>query len=169
MKLTDNQIANILDDMVIITDTREQKNQHILDWLDNNCISHKTEKVDTGDYTFILPNYLELNVDRKFIVERKGSLNELAGNFTTGRARFTREFERITDEHIHIVIENATWKKILKGSYRGNFNPKSYMASLLTTGIRYKCQIWFCSTDESPEIIYNILKYELREFLKNKC
>ena len=167
MALTDKQVSDIIHNMVILTDTREQKNQHILDFFDENEIPHKKEQLRTADYSFYLPDYPELGIDRKILVERKGSLNEIAGNFTKDRGRFVREFERVGDEHIHLVMENATWKKILSGSYRSEFNPNAFMASLLTLDIRYNCPVWFCTTEESPILIYNILKYELREHLKN--
>lgn len=164
--MTDKTLADVIQNMVILTDTREKKNLHIIDFLDKNGIPHETEKLETADYSFYLPNYPELNADRKFLVERKASLNEVAGNLTKDRERFTREFERIQDNRCHLVMENATWKKILSGSYRGNFSPTSYMASLLTLNIRYDCPMWFCTQEESPLLIYSILKYELREFIK---
>ncbi len=166
MAWTDKQIADIIKDMVIICDNREKKNQHILDYLDKNNIPHQTEKMETADYSFVLPSYPQIGADRRFLVERKGSLNEVAGNLTKDRERFIREFERVQDKHIHMVMEGATWKRILAGTYRGGFNPTSYMASLITINIRYNCPIWFCNVEESPTLIFNILKYELREFLK---
>ena len=164
--MTDTQMNNVIKDMIIIRDTRERKNDHVVDFLNRNGIPHLEEKLQTADYTFILPNNPELSLDRKFLVERKGSLNEIVGNLTKDRARFIREFERVKDEHLHLVLETATWKKILNGSYRSEFNPNSFMASLLTLNVRYNCPIWFCNTEESPLLIYNILKYELLEHLK---
>lgn len=154
--------------MIILTDTREQKNKHILNWFDTNGIAHREERLETADYTFILPHYPELNIDRKCLVERKGSLNEVVGNLTKDRDRFIKEFERVKpDENIQMVMENATWKKILNGSYRSEFSPTSYIASLMTICIRYGCPIWFCNPEESGQIIYSILKYQLREHLRN--
>ena len=99
--------------------------------------------MSVGDYTFILPNYPELDMDRKVIVERKGSLDELAGNFTKNRERFRREFERMEDGQVmHLVLENFTWRKLLAGSYRSKFNPKAYKASLITWSILYDFKAW---------------------------
>lgn len=167
MKLTDKEKSKILDDMVIICDSREQKNQHILEYLKTNNIPYIIDKLDTADYTFILPSYPELNLDKHFLVERKNSLSELAGNFTKGRDRFKREFERAESNKIHLVVETATFRKLFNGSYRSKFNPKSYLASLLTWNIRYDCPVWFAETKESPTLIYAILFYELKEFLNN--
>ena len=157
-----------LSDMIIICDSREKKNQHILEWLDKNKIPYEIEKLDVGDYTFRLPNYPELDVDYKFVIERKGDLSEIAGNFTKGRDRFEREFQRSIDnkQKVHLVIENATFRKLLNGSYRSKFTPKAFMASLLSWTIRNNLQTWFVTPKDSGEIIYNLLYYELYEHLK---
>ncbi len=166
MRMTDGEMTKILADITILIDTREQKNEHIISYLKENNIPYKLEKLETADYTFILPKYPQLGLDRKFIVEKKNSLDEIVGNFTKDRERFTREFERVGDCKIHLVIENATWKRLLNGTYRSQMPAKSFMASLLTFSIRYCCPVWFVGVDESPVLIYNILKYELLEHLK---
>jgi len=135
--------------------------------LDTNNIKYKVEKLDTGDYSFCLPNYPHLNLDKKILVERKNSLDEIAGNFTKDRARFVREFERKTDEKMHLILENATFKKLYNGSYRSQLPPQSLLASILTFHIRYNVPVWFVGKDESPRLLYNIIHYELRELLKS--
>jgi len=126
------------------------------------------EKLETADYSFYLPNYPELEMDRKILIEKKCSLDEISGNFTKDRDRFRKEFERVgKDQKIHLVIENATWKKLLAGSYRSKLNPTSFMASMITWNIRYNCPVWFVGKDECPRIIHSILHYELLEHLKN--
>lgn len=167
MKLTDKQMMDIINDMVIICDTREQKNDHILNYFKDNNVSYIIQKLDTGDYSFILPNYPDLGLDKMVLIEKKNSLDEIAGNFTKDRDRFTREFERVDKEHIHLVIENATWKKLFNESYRSQLPAKSFMASLLTWNIRYNCPIWFTTQSETPIIIRYLLYYELLEKLKN--
>lgn len=164
--MTDKEIQAVLDDMTIIVDTREKKNDHIIKYLTDNNIPYIIKKLDIADYSFELPHFPHLNVDRQFLVEKKNSLDEIVGNFTKDRARFAREFERITSEKIHLVIEQATWRKLFNGSYRSKFPPKSFMASLMTYSIRYDIKVWFAQPEESPVIIYNLLKYELLEYLK---
>lgn len=164
--MTDRQLNDIITDMVIIIDSREKKNDHLLKYFDDNGIKWVCKKLDTADYSFELPKYPHLGLDRKFLVEKKNGLDEIVGNFTTGRERFQREFERIKDEHLHLVIENTTWKKVFNGSYRSKFHPQSLVGSLLSWSIRYGFKVWFVGKDESPAIIYNILRYELVEALK---
>jgi ERCC4-type nuclease len=167
IKMTDKEKQLIIDDMVIISDSREQRNEHIIKYLTENKIPYIIKKLDSADYSFELPHYPELKLDCKILIERKGSLDELAVNFTKGRERFQREFERLEDDSkIHMVLENFTIKKMLNGSYRSKFPSKSYIASLLTWCIRYHCPIWTVTTDESPELIHKLMHYELLEFLK---
>lgn len=167
-RLTNKQKMDIIADMVIIVDSREQKWKHIKDFLDKKGIKYKVEKLDVGDYTFKLPNYPELNMDNKFIIERKASLDELAGNFTKGRDRFAREFERLKDEQkIHLLLENFTWRKCLNGSYRSGFTPEAYKASLIAWSIKYNFPVWTIVKQDSGEIIYEILKKELEFVLNN--
>lgn len=74
--------------VVILCDTREKRNKHILDLLDTYNIQHESRKLDYGDYSFKID-------DRDFslscIVERKANINELWGNVTKDRERFEKE------------------------------------------------------------------------------
>lgn len=168
MSYTDKEIGNIIKDMVVVLDTRERQNQHIIDWLEMNNIHYIVNKLDTADYSMILPNYPQLNLDKKFLIERKNSITEICGNFTKGRERFAREFERINDEHLHLVIENATWTKIKNGDSRSKMSPQAITGSILSWTIKYNIKTWFVTKQESPALIYNLLKYELMVELKRR-
>lgn len=165
--LTDKQIDDILSNIKIVVDTREQKNQHIIDYLEKNHIPYVVSKLDSADYSYVLPDYPQLNMDKKVLVEKKNSINEITGNFTKGRKRFDAEFSRIeSDVSIHLVIEQATWKKILAHSYLSKMTPKSLTASILSFAERYKMKVWFVGKLESPEIIYRIIYYGLMNKLR---
>jgi len=153
---------------VIVCDTREQANQHVLDWLTQNNIPYITKKLDSADYGFILPNYPELKLDNTIIVEKKSSgWNEICGNFTKGRERFAREFERVPEgTTVHLVIEDATFKKLVSESYRSKLPAKSLLANLLTFNVRYDLHTWTVGKGEVPMMIYKLIYYGLREKLK---
>lgn len=162
-------IEAVIKDMIIIVDTREQKYSHVTDYFDSIGVEWTRQKLDVGDYTFYLPNYPELDLDNKFIIELKGSLDELAGNFTSGRGRFARQFERMYfDQKIHLVLEDFTWRKCLNGSYRSNFHPNAYKASLISWSIKYDFKVWNVVKRDSGEIIYEILKKELENNLDER-
>lgn len=165
-RITDKMITDVIKDMVVIVDTREQKNEHILEYLDKKGIPYVIETMKTGDYTCEFPNYENLLLDGQFLVERKGSLDEVAGNFTKGRDRFRKEFDRIGTRQMDMVMENATWKKLLGGSYRSGFAPESYKASLMSFAFRYDVPVWFVERSNAPEVIYSILKYRVMDELK---
>lgn len=167
MMFNKKQTDAIIDDMVVIVDTREQKYKHITDYLDKIDVEWIRDTVGVGDYTFRLPSYPELELDGLFLVERKGSLDELAGNFTNGRARFAREFERMTEgQSIHLVLEDFTWRKCLAGSYRSKFNPNAFKASLIAWSIKYDFKVWNVTKQDSGVIIYELLKKELEQALE---
>lgn len=165
--MTDRQIGNIIDDMIVLVDTREKSNKHIIDWLKENNIKYEIEKLDSCDYSFkLVGEYSHLS--KSVLVERKNSLDELAGNFSINRSRFEREFERIpANTSVHLVVENFTWTKLFNKSYRSGFSSNSYMASIFSFSTRYDFKVWTCRRDESPIIMYNIMKYELRNKLKS--
>ena len=166
-KFSTGEKMKIFKDMVVVVDTRENKWQHIQKYFESKNIKYEIRKLDVGDYTFILPNYPELEMDNLVIIERKANLSELAGNFTKGRERFKNEFERLQPhQKIHMVLETFTWKKLFNGTYRSSFTPNSYKASLITYAVRYNCPCWFAEVSESPEIIYKIMYYELNERIK---
>lgn len=164
--MTDKQIGEILNSMTILVDTREQKNEYILTYFDVNGIKWKKQKLDSGDYSVEFSDkYKELN--ECVIVEKKNSLTEIAGNFTKGRDRFYREFERVKHKHKHLVIENATWKKVVNESYRSQMSYKSMIASIISFAVKYNMPTWFVGKDESPMLIYNLIYYDVRNLLKN--
>ena len=63
-KYTDKEIEQIVKSIVILTDTREQKNDHILSWLDKKGIAHKSKALSNGDYSFFVPANPLLNIER---------------------------------------------------------------------------------------------------------
>lgn len=168
--MTDKELGDILQHITIIVDTREQKNEHITHWFKLHGIPYKVEKLDHGDYSFEVTTDGFKHLSRSVVVEKKNSLSEIAGNFTTGRERFTREFERAKEAgtKFHLVIENATWKKVRNESYRSSFSAKSMIASILTFSNRYNTPVWFVGKDESPMLIYNLLFYGLRSIIKEE-
>lgn len=167
--MTEKQIAEIMSQMVIVVDTREQKNQHILEYFNEHGIKWKSQKLDFADYGFELPEpYSYLN--NLVVVEKKNSIDEINGNFTKGRERFHNEFKR-SQEHnskVHLVVENATWKKIMNGTYRSKIHPNSVMASIITFSQMYNLSTWFVEKSNSPMLIYNLISYGVKGLLKNE-
>ena len=97
--------------MVILVDTREKSNSKILEFWDKKGIKYKSKKLDTCDYSFMIPANEKLNIprdiyfDKKVCIERKGSLEEISGNMTNGRDRFEKELSLAPKEKV-LMIEH---------------------------------------------------------------
>ena len=84
LKYTDKEIETLLKTMIVLVDTREQENSHILNYFDKKKIKYMVQKLDVGDYSFMLPKNPDMGIDNdiyftnKIVIERKGSLDELA-------------------------------------------------------------------------------------------
>ena len=79
-KYTDKEVRILLKSIVVIVDSREQKNSHILDWLNQKKIPYSIQKMEFGDYSFYIPANTELGITRdlyftdEITIERKASL-----------------------------------------------------------------------------------------------
>ena len=94
-KFSVEEIKKLIKSMVILVDSREKKNTHILDYFRKQKISFQTEKLEYGDYSFMVPAAAageDIFFHRDCVVERKASLEELSGNLTEERERFEKEF-----------------------------------------------------------------------------
>jgi ERCC4-type nuclease len=168
---TDGEIKKLLASMVVLIDTREQDNGHLIRYFDQKKIPYESKKLDYGDYSVLLPRNEELGVNRDIffdnsvIVERKGSLSELAGNLTKDRTRFESELIRAKGANIALMIENATYADLVMGRYRSDYNAKSFVATLATYSARYGLDVNFVEKELAGNWIYHRLYYAVREEL----
>lgn len=123
--------------MIILIDTREQQIRHITTELDRMGIEHKRHTLKFGDYSFILDGK---NYENEIVIERKGSLTELAGNLTIGKKRFENEFKRamLKKCKIHLAVEDGSLERIRQHKYRSTLNPSEYLARLNTWGYKFQ-------------------------------
>ena len=156
----------------IISDTREKKNQHILEVWDTLGIKHETRKLLTGDYSFTLDG---INLEYEIVIERKASLDELCNNFTKARERFEREFMRgdLKKTFMFLLIENATMQDIINHNYRSKMHPNSLIGSLKSWKEKYNIYLVFCQRDKVAIYILEtfkryIKKYLLKDSIDNK-
>ena len=96
-KYTDRELEELIKSMVILIDTREKQNSHLIEYWDKKGILYKKKSLDYGDYSFYVPKNEALNIprdvyfDKEIVVERKGSLEEISGNLTKERDRLEKE------------------------------------------------------------------------------
>lgn len=157
--------------MVIIVDTREQKNEHILSYFDKAGIKHVSRKLEYGDYSFYIPANEELDIprdlyfDKEIIVERKGSLEEISGNFTTSRDRLEKEFTLAPERKV-LLIE-GDYGKLVSGNYNTQYSNKAFWASIHVMWHRYDLPTFFMPDNRySGCFIFGYFRYYLKEYLR---
>ena len=79
-RFTDTEIKKLLkENFMILYDTREQVNDHVLSYFDNIGLKYKRQKIDEGDYTAIITARPDMGITRdlyfKVGVERKNSVD----------------------------------------------------------------------------------------------
>ena len=171
-KYTDKEIDELVKSMVILYDTREQVNEHILQYFDKAQVNYKKKKLDYGDYSFYVPKNDGLNIprdlyfDRDIIIERKSGLTELAGNLSEDRARLEKEIA-LSPKRKVLLIENATYEDVLKGNYRSNYGAKAMWATIHSWWERYDLPVMFMSDNKwSGYFIKGFFTYYLKEQLR---
>ena len=103
------------------------------------------------------------------VIERKMSLDELAGCFTRSRDRFRREFERASANNatVYLLIENGSWEGIMQQRYRSKLHPEAFKASMIAWMARYHFVPVFCKAESSGALIKEILYRDIKERLEH--
>lgn len=171
--MTRSEENKIIESFQIVVDTREQTTYRSEQrYAAMGEIVRAT--LDYGDYTYNLTlpdgplHDVSARIKPKCVIERKQNLDELAMCFTRGRDRFQREFERAkaAGARIYLLVENASLDMILAGQYRSRFQPKAFMASLLSWSMRYNMVPIFCDMKSSGRLIREILFRDMKERLE---
>lgn len=173
-QFSDTEIKKILaENLVIVVDSREQMNIHIIDFFDKKKINYEVKKVDSGDYSVKITPIPELGIIRDcylpVCIERKNSVDELASSIKD-RTRFTDEFLRATKDNtkIYLLVEQHNgYEDILNNNYRSQYEPKALIASLKTFEVRFDFTATFLDKKLSGDWIYRTLFYYTREYLKS--
>jgi hypothetical protein len=142
---------------MITVDSREKKNQHILDHFNRHNIEYEIRKLDTADYW----NDENPNV----LIDRKQNLNEVAQNLCSpDSSRFWREVRRsYNDKQKFIVlIEHGPNIKSLAdvSSWQSKYSRISgsrLQAEMYRVGIAYNIQFEFCSKRSTGKRIMELL------------
>ena len=81
---------------MIYTDSREKKNEHVLEYLTQEGVPHEVRKLSVGDY---------MDSSRPGLsIDRKRNLEEISGNICTSDGRFWREVRRAHDEGVKLIV-----------------------------------------------------------------
>lgn len=172
--MTALEIETILDTFRIIVDTREQETERSRHRYRAFGVPYERGTLRYGDYSANIsidgiPLYdVSVPVFSKCVIERKMSLDELAICFTSGRDRFEREFERVMENgsKVFMVVENASYEKIIKHDYKSRFHPNAFLASLTAWSVRYQINVVFCQSLTSGRLIKEYLYRDMKERLE---
>ena len=159
------------DNIIILHDTREQKNDHILKFFEKHKIETVRRKLDFGDYSFMVPGvdqYPEITYENKIVIERKNSLGELASSIGKNRKQFETEFLRAKSKgaKTYLLIENAKLDDIHRGQYDGQYKSKAFLATLRAWENRFDIGIKFVDREFMGKEIFLHFYYYLYELLK---
>jgi hypothetical protein len=117
-KFTDKEINELLNKMVILVDSREQANDHVIEWFDKCKKKYKVQKLDYGDYSCYLPvgsfegQTRDIYFNDEIVIERKFCIDELAMNLKDNKTNIND----ITKEIIELFGEKYL-AKVLKTDY----------------------------------------------------
>lgn len=169
-RFSDKELKVILDSLIIIVDTREQKNQHVLDYFRKKEVQFRLKTMKTGDYSAMIPANPELGLPRDIylntIIERKNGVDELVESIKD-RTRFENELIRASRHPFTLIVEDLEgYTKILNGLYRSKYKPESLLGSLKTFEARYDFSTVFLAPATTGNYIYFSLLYAARESLK---
>ena len=176
LRFSDSEIKKLLsENLMILYDTREQVNDHILSWFETKKIPYKRQVINEGDYTAIIKARPDMGIYRdlyfKVGVERKNSVDELAGNLgektdTRDDIRLERELIRAKMKGIKmfLVIEDPNGlQNIIKGNYKSQYKPNSFIAKLTSLQDKYIQGYNFLQSDHKLNIhdnlFYSLCRY----------
>lgn len=168
--MTNFEVNDALETLTLLVDTREQQTDAFKSRMRAVDLPYIRQKMSFGDYSArCTVDGKELDFSDSFAIERKMSLDEICQCYTSGRDRFTREFERAKEAgaKMYLLIENGSWEKALDGKYRSRMLPKAFFASLTAWLARYDCQIIFCEVETSGRMIREIVYREVKERLED--
>lgn len=153
---------------MIICDSREKKNQHVLRYFDVHNIPYRIQKLDVADYM------LE-GVDG-FAIDRKQNLSELSTNLMNRKdhARFWKEVRRAKEAGMRMVVlcehggkirsvqDVAGWQNPYSG-----VSGRALMNEIYRVHIAYGVEFLFCDKRSTGKRIVSLLRDALLEECEN--
>lgn len=177
-KFTDKELNRVKKNLVVLIDTREQRNEHIIDFFRKQNINYKVNKLDFGDYSCMLPKGTfegqtkDIYFDRDIVIERKNGIDELASNFKDDGTRIKTELAHINKYNIksYLFIEDPDFDKNIRiGNYRSEYKPQSLYARIKKSiEMRYNTLVRPIDKDYIGSEIFNTFEAYVYEKLKHE-
>ncbi|MGM8240144.1 ERCC4 domain-containing protein (plasmid) [Clostridium perfringens] len=157
-KFTEKEMKEILNKLVVLVDTREQENSHILEFFDKKKIKWKRKKIDYGDYGCMLPKgsfegqLRDIYFTDDIVVERKFCIDELAMNLRDQKTNINSIKKEIIE-----LLGKKYLEKVLKCDYN---RLKTELANLNKYEIQFFIFLENKNFDEDIEAGNFYSKYE---------
>ena len=143
---------------ILICDTRERKNKHILDYFEKNNQDYIISKLETGDYMYYK--------DYSTIIDKKDGLKELAYNLCrqAEHDRVIREIELAQSlgckNFIFLVQCNVKSEEDIKKwkSPHTKVKGETLLKVLKTFAEHHNCRFIFCERKKMGERIIQLLE-----------
>lgn len=157
-------------------DTREKSALHIIDYFNQKGIKMKIQKLDVGDYSFLIESNEEtipLGITRDLYfnsyVERKNGLDEICGNLSKDKQQaFINELIRSQGSKFVLFVEDENFdENLAKGNYRSKYDPKALKGRLESFKAKYNFEIVPMSKNIIGHNLYHRFKYQAKHYLKN--
>ena len=158
---------------MIICDSREKKNSHILNYFDKHKIPYKVTKMAVADYM--------IEGKGQLVIDRKQNLDEVCSNLTykgktasenggkkisSDVARFWREIRLAHDNHIKVIVlveHGSNVRKLadvaLWNSTKSRMSGRKLLDEMDRASTAYGVEWEFCTKAETPRKILEILGY----------
>lgn len=175
-KYSEKEITELLKHLTIIMDTREKESLHILQYFTKKNIPYKIQKLDTGDYSFMIPHNEEtdkLGVKRDIYfnsyVERKNGVDEIVGNLVKSNGTpFENELIRSLGSKFVLFVEDLEFdRKVALGQYISKYDPKALRGRLDSLQAKYNFEIRPVDKELMGYMIHHRFKYQAKHYLKN--
>lgn len=148
-------------DKILICDTRERKNKHILNYFEKNNQDYIISKLDTGDYMYYK--------DYSTIIDKKDGLKELAYNLCrqAEHDRVIREIELAQSlgckDFIFLVQSNVKSEKDIKKwkSPHTKVKGETLLKVLKTFAEHHNVRFIFCAKKDMGKRIIELLTSDL--------
>ena len=175
-RYTEAEIKTILKNLCVIVDTREQVWVNIEDYFKKQNIQYRRENLNQGDYSICIVSNEEtkplgitrdLYFDNEIVIERKASIDEVAGNMKEpDRTRLKKEFSYLKSRgvKVHFFLEDKDFDiNLRQQKYRSQYNPKALYGSIKA----FEAEFGFTVRPVSKDIIGSEIYYTLYYHVKN--
>ena len=138
-RFADKELKKVLDNLVVIVDSRENANQHIIDFFNKKKIPYAVEKLPFGDYSCKIKagsfegQERDIYFTNDFVIERKSGIDELANNLKDDAARLKKELAHLNMYQIRylIYVEDLNFEENLRqNNFRSQYDPFTLMQRL---------------------------------------